>query len=175
MTAPELRCFHIAVVVEEIERTIAAYERFLGTGSWRTRDMSSGTRIAYGSAGGQTWELIEVKGPGNSQFHEFRDRHGEGVQHIGFWTPDIKASVQDALAGGARLVSASVDAHGNTTVQLLPEAHVRPDQLDGLGMAAWMDLGVGGWRLEYIGVSPGERFLKDWLGADYDAIILVQP
>jgi len=175
MTAPELRCFHIAVVVRDIETTIEAYRRFLGEGAWRTRDMGNGARIAYGSAGGQTWELIQVEGEGGTQFHEFRDRHGEGVQHIGFWTPDIRASVRDALAGGARLVSAGADARGHTVVQLLPAAEVRPQQIESLGMAAWADLGLGGWRLEYIGVSPGERFLKDWLQADYDAIILAKP
>lgn len=172
MTAPEIKCFHIAVVVNDIEKTIQSYRRFLGDGSWRTRDMGSGTRIAYGSAGGQTWELIQVDGPGGSQFHQFRDRHGEGVQHIGFWTPDIRSSVEDALAGGAQLVSASTDAQGNTAVQLLPKAEVKPEQLESLGMAAWMDLGLGGWRLEYIGVTPGERFLKEWLAEDYDRIIL---
>jgi hypothetical protein len=39
-------------------------------------------------------------------------------------------------------------------------------------MAAWMDLGLGGWRLEYIGKTAGEKFLKDWLAEDYDGIIL---
>jgi catechol 2,3-dioxygenase-like lactoylglutathione lyase family enzyme len=172
LTAPELKCFHIAVVVHDIEKTMAAYKRYLGEGPWRVRAMAAGTRIAYGSAGGQTWELIQVTGDGGTQFHEFRDRHGEGVQHIGFWTPDIRASVEDALAGGARLVSASADAQGHTTVQLLPRADVKPEQLEAIGMAAWMDLGLGGWRLEYIGVSAGERFLQDWLAEDYSGIIL---
>jgi catechol 2,3-dioxygenase-like lactoylglutathione lyase family enzyme len=173
MSVPEITCFHIAVVVNNIEKTIEAYRRFLGDGQWRIRDMSAGdARIAYGSAGGQTWEFIEVHGPGASQFHVFRDEHGEGVQHIGFWTPDIRASVEDALAKGARLVSATTDAQGHAAVQLLPQADVQTKDLERLGMAAWMDLGLGGWRLEYIGASAGDKFFSDWLAEAYKDIIL---
>ena len=129
-------------------------------------------RIAYGSAGGQTWELIEVSGSGGSQFHEFRDRHGEGVQHIGFWTANIRESVEDALSKGAKMVSATSDARGHTAVQLLPAADVQTEQLEGLSTAAWMDLGLGGWRLEYISAGVGQAFLKDWLADDYPGIIL---
>lgn len=172
VTVPEITCFHIAVVVNSVETAIEAYRRFLGDGPWRVREMASGGRIAYGSAGGQTWELIEVNGPGGSQFHRFRDEHGEGVQHVGFWTPDIRASVEDALAKGARLVSATTDKDGHAAVQLLPRAEVQRQQLEGLGMAAWMDLGLGGWRLEFIGKAAGERFFKEWLGEEYERIIL---
>jgi catechol 2,3-dioxygenase-like lactoylglutathione lyase family enzyme len=174
VTVPEITCFHIAVVVNSIETAIEAYRRFLGNGPWHIRDMSSGARIAYGSAGGQTWELIEVRGAGGSQFHQFHAEHGEGVQHIGFWTPDIRASVEDSLARGARLVSATRDAQGNTAVQLLPRADVPAAQLETLGMGAFMDLGFGGWRLEYIGKTAGEKFFEDWLGQDYERIILVR-
>jgi hypothetical protein len=73
----------------------------------------------------QAWELIDVKGPGNPVFHQFRDQHGEGVQHIGFWTPDIRASVEHALAAGTRLVSVTTDTQGNTVVQLLSRADVK--------------------------------------------------
>jgi catechol 2,3-dioxygenase-like lactoylglutathione lyase family enzyme len=172
MSVPEITCFHIAVVVNDVEKAVEGYKRFLGDGPWRLRDMGAGTRIAYGSAGGQTWELIEVSAPGGSQFHEFKERHGEGVQHIGFWTPDMRASVEDALSKGAKLVSATTDAQGHAAVQLLPAADVKPEQLEGLGMASWMDLGLGGWRLEYIATGLGQTFLKDWLAEDYPGIIL---
>jgi hypothetical protein len=35
-----------------------------------------------------------------------------------------------------------------------------------------LDLGFGGWRLEYVGTTAGEKFLKHWLAEDYDKIIL---
>ena len=52
MTAPEITCFHIAVVVTDVEKAIANYRRYLGDGPWQVRDGLIG-RLAYGSAGGQ--------------------------------------------------------------------------------------------------------------------------
>jgi len=177
MTVPEITCFHIAVVVADVDKAIANYKRFLGEGPWRVREGAFG-RLAYGSAAGQTWELIQPSDQGGSQFHRFREQHGEGIQHIGFWTPDIRASVEQSLAAGAQLVWASTDAEGNAAVQLLPAAKVTPEHLSGLGvvgsgrLGAFMDLGFGGWRLEYIGKAAGEKWLADWLAEDYDQIIL---
>ncbi len=173
MTVPEITCFHIAVVVPDVEKAVASYRRFLGDGAWRVRDTAWG-RLAYGSAGGQTWELLEVRGAGKGPFHQFRDEHGEGVQHIGFWTPDIRASVEHALADGARLVSVTTDAQGNTAAQLLPRADVTTEQLGALGLNAFLDLGFGGWYLEYIGKTAGHAFFRDWLAEEYDKIILTR-
>jgi hypothetical protein len=39
-------------------------------------------------------------------------------------------------------------------------------------MAAWLDIDFGGWRLEYIGNTAEEKFLKDQLAEDYPGIIL---
>ena len=36
-----------------------------------------------------------------------------------------------------------------------------------------MDLGFGGWHLEYIGKTAGEKFLRDWFTEDCDKIIPV--
>jgi catechol 2,3-dioxygenase-like lactoylglutathione lyase family enzyme len=174
MTVPEITCFHIAVVVADLDRTIATYRRILGDGTWGIRTHEWG-RLAYGSAGGQTWELLEITGSGHVPFRQFQERHGEGVQHIGFWTPNIRASVEDALAGGARLISVTTDAQGHSAVQLRPRAEVTAQQLDGLGIGAFMDLGVGGWDLEFIGQTAGERFFNDWLGADYPRVVLTRP
>ncbi|MEE8422748.1 MAG: VOC family protein [Dehalococcoidia bacterium] len=174
MTAPDVQCFHIAIVVEDLDAAIDGYGRLLDADMWRVREMGSGTRFAYGSGSGQTWELIEVKGEGTSQFHQFRDLHGEGVQHVGFWTPDIRASVERALAGGAQLVSATTDAEGQSAVQLIPQSRATPDVLDGIGIGAFLDAGFGGWRIEYIGKS-GETFLRDWLAEEFSDIIVTPP
>jgi catechol 2,3-dioxygenase-like lactoylglutathione lyase family enzyme len=174
VTSPEVKAFHIAIVVQDIDKAIEGYRRLLAAEHWRVRAMNPGTRIAYGSGSGATWELIEVSGSGTSQFHQFRDQHGEGVQHIGFWTPDLRASVEGAVAAGAQLVSATSDAQGNTAVQLLPAASVGPEQLDKLGIGAFLEAGFGGWRIEYIGTT-GASFLRDWLQEEYDDIIVTPP
>jgi catechol 2,3-dioxygenase-like lactoylglutathione lyase family enzyme len=174
MTAPEVKAFHIAIVVNDLEKAIEGYRRLLCAEHWRIRAMSAGTRIAYGGGSGATWELIEVKGEGSSQFHQFRDQHGEGVQHIGFWTPDLRASIEGALSEGAQLVSAGTDAAGNAVAQLLPQSAIPSGYFDRLGIGAFMEPGFGGWRIEYIGPA-GEGFLKDWLEAEYADIVVAPP
>ncbi|HJM76065.1 MAG TPA: VOC family protein, partial [Dehalococcoidia bacterium] len=174
MTAPDVQCFHIAIVVEDLDAAIDGYGRLLDADMWRVREMGSGSRFAYGSGSGQTWELIEVKGEGTSQFHQFRDLHGEGVQHVGFWTPDIRGTVERVLAGGAKLVSATADAQGQSAVQLIPQSGATPDVLDGIGIGAFLDAGFGGWRIEYIG-KAGETFLRDWLADEFSDIIATPP
>lgn len=175
MTLPDLKAFHIAIVVRDLEAAIEGYRRILGADLWRVRERSAnGTRFAYGRGAGQTWEMIEVQGPGSTQFHRFLEEHGEGVQHIGFWTPDVRAAVETALKGGARLVSASTDEQGNTSVQLLPGPAVGPERLANLGMTTFLETGFGGWRIEYIG-PPGEAFLRDWLKEAYEQIVTPPP
>lgn len=176
MTAPDLQCFHIATVVKDLDAAVAQYSRLLQAETWRFREMSPGFRIAYGSGSGQTWELIEVTGDGTSQFHQFRDRYGEGVQHVGFWTPDIRASIEQAIAAGGQLVSVTTDAEGNSTVQLIPQSKATPDVLAPVETAigAFIDPGLGSWRIEYIG-KTGEAFLHDWLAEEFDDIIVTPP
>ena len=172
MTVPELQCFHIASVVRDLDTAMSAYRRLLDAQTWRRKEIAPGLRIAYGSGSGQTWELIEVRGEGTSQFHQFRDQYGEGVQHIGFWTPDIRASVKDALSRGGELVSATRDADGLTAVQLVPQATATPELLDaGIGIGAFIEAGLGSWCIEYIG-KDGDAFLRDWLREEYDEIIV---
>jgi hypothetical protein len=63
-------------------------------------------------------------------------------------------------------------------VQLLPGANVQPDQLEGLSTPvlpwAFIDLGMGGWGVEYVSTTAGAKWLKDWLGRDYDNLVLVR-
>jgi hypothetical protein len=135
--------------------------------------MGTANRIAYGRGSGQTFELVQPLPGGSGQFHDFLESYGEGVQHLGFWTPDIRASVTSALDAGASLVSATTDTSGHTAVQLLP-ASANPD-LSGLRMAAWLDVGTGGCRIEYIGTQAGDAFFTDWLGDAYPQIVTPPP
>ena len=173
MTVPEIQSFHIATVVRDLETAMSAYKRLLDAQTWRVKEMAAGFRIAYGSGSGQTWELIEVRGEGTTQFHQFRDQYGEGVQHVGFWTPDIRASVEAALAQGGELVAATRAANGSTAVQVVvPQADVTPELLDAsIGIGAFIAGDLGSWRIEYIG-TDGDAFLRDWLEKEYDEIIV---
>ena len=176
MTAPEVRSFHIATVVRELDTAMSRYGRMLDVRNWRTLEFGRGLRVAYGSGSAQTWELIEATGDGASQFHVFRDEHGEGVQHVGFWTPDLRASVEGALADGAHLAFGTMDDEGNASFQLIPSFDVDEALLGEVAelRGAMVDPGLGSWRIEYIG-HAGETFLRDWLGAAFDEIILNPP
>ena len=174
MTAPEVKCFHIAIAVRDMDVAIEGYGRLLGTERWHILSRTPGTRVAYGVGSGMTWELWEATGEGTTQFHEFLRERGEGVQHIGFWTPDLKTSVEAAVANGGQLVSATTDDRGHSAVQLVPGSGLQPKQLDSLGITAFVDAGFGGWRIEYVGPT-GEAFLRDWLQEEYDDIIITPP
>jgi hypothetical protein len=85
VTLPDLQCFHIAFVVRDIDETVAQWKALIGPSTWHVWDARpNGTRPAYGRAAGQTWELWEAKGKGDSPFHDYLEKYGEGVQHIGF-------------------------------------------------------------------------------------------
>ena len=173
MTAPELRSFHVATVVSDLDVAMGVYGRILDVGNWQTLDFGNGLRIAYGSGSGQTWELVEPTGEGATQFHAFRDERGEGIQHVGFWTPDLRGSVEAALAEGAQLAYGTTDADGNVSFQLIPDAGAGEAVLSEVSelRGAMVDVGLGGWRIEYIG-RLGEAFLREWLGDSFDEIVV---
>ena len=174
MTAPEIRAFHIALVVRSIEETIKQFSAMLDVEHWHhTKWRFNGAEIAYGRGSGQTFELFEVTGPGNSHIHQFREKHGEGVQHIGFWTDDVEASVRKALDAGADLVSITADNEGNTTAQLIPPREVTPQHLGNLGLVTFVNP-VGGVAVEYVG-RAGEEFLRNWFKEDFENVVVTPP
>jgi hypothetical protein len=118
--------------------------------------------------------MWEATGKGGSPFDEFLNTYGEGVQHIGFWVDDMRAAVETALDGGAKLQTASLDASGNLVTQLLPKASVGEEHLSKLGMTAFMDGGFGNVRIEYCG-RVAEDFLQTTLGERYREIVVPPP
>jgi catechol 2,3-dioxygenase-like lactoylglutathione lyase family enzyme len=167
MTVSGLEQFHIAIVTPDMQSAMSKYSRLLGIGGWNFWDRmppGSPARVAYGHGAGGTWELISIEKPGTSQFHEFLKRHGEGVQHIGFWCPDMRSAVQEALEAGGEILSAVVDKQGNAVV------HVTPGDLDRIELPRSLFLNAGlGFTLEYFG--PGsEQMYEDWFKDDYAAM-----
>jgi catechol 2,3-dioxygenase-like lactoylglutathione lyase family enzyme len=175
MTVPEVKAFHICFAVRDLNSAMDRFRSILGVDLWRLHEpRPNGTRPAYGYGAGQTWELFEAKGEGTTTIHRFLAEHGEGVQHIGFWAEDVRAAVEAALDAGASLVTASQDAQGISTVQLQPRSRVGEEQLGRLGMTTFLDAGFGGTLIEYLGYA-GETFLHDWLGDDYDRMVIPPP
>ncbi len=82
--------------------------------------------------------------------------------------------MQTALDAGAQLVSATTDAAGNAVVELIPGAAVTPQHFDDTRIATFVDAGLGGVRIEYIG-RAGEAFLRTWFGDDFDNVVIQPP
>lgn len=95
----------VGIVVHDLDRALDRYERVFGGGPWRTwtygpdvvprlsvhgADAQFTMRIAL-SSGQPQIELIEpVEGP--SIYHEWLERHGEGLHHLGTFASDLDAA-----------------------------------------------------------------------------------
>ena len=152
-----------------MQEAMSRYSRVLGVEKWSFWDRmppGSPARVAYGPGAGTTWELISIEKPASSQFHDFFREHGEGVQHIGFWCPDLKASVKAALEAGGEIVGGLRDPQGNLIV------HVRPGDLDALPLHPQLFVNAKmGLNLEYFGPGSEQLFhdVRDRLPAPRQA------
>jgi catechol 2,3-dioxygenase-like lactoylglutathione lyase family enzyme len=174
MSTPDLRVFHLGMVVRDLEATVEMYRRALGVENWQMKTggtPESPVKLAYGGGDGHVaYEIFQVTKPGSSMFHVFLEEHGEGVQHIGYWTTDLKASVQTALDAGGRLMDIRADQR-STVAQVAPG----DVDLEGLPGVAFVNPGLSGVRLEFCGPGRVEANLKGWLGNDYSKIIAAPP
>ena len=171
MSIPELQSFHLGMVVDNLAATIKQYSAMFDIERWHyAAGRFKGLQMAYGRGAGQTFELFEVTGPGNSHIHQFYQQHGEGINHIGLWTPDIPASVRKAIDAGAELLSLTADAEGNATAQLIPSNDVTQEHFEKFGLVTFVNP-TGGVLIEYVG-QAGEAFLRDWFKDDFDNVVI---
>ena len=169
---PQIVAFHVGIVVHDLDAVIDRYKRMFGIDRWHVRDALPDIpqRIAYGGreGTGMAFELIEPQPGAQTQMADFLAERGEGIQHVGFWTPDLRGSLQAAVDEGGTLVSGPFEQHGSTVVQVqMPEGQV-PRQI------AYIDVGLGTFRFELIG-PPADQGLQNWLQEDYDKIIAPAP
>ncbi len=109
--------------------------------------------IAFGRVPGLTFELIEPEG--QIEHKVFLDERGEGVQHIGVWTPDVQTAVREAVAKGCRVTHAALN-QDVATVELTPASP--PDSIiPFLGTMSYVDPGMGGFQIEFIAAANPER------------------
>jgi catechol 2,3-dioxygenase-like lactoylglutathione lyase family enzyme len=168
---PQIVVFHVGIVVRDIEAVIDRYKRMFGIDRWHIREARPDVpqRIAYGGreGTGMAFELIQAGETG--QMAEFLAEHGEGIQHVGFWAPDLLGSLQAAVDEGGRIVWGPFEQQGNTVVQVqMPEGAPPPRQ------AAYIDAGMGTFRFELIG-PPQDQGLRTWLEDDYARIMPTPP
>jgi len=168
---PDLVAFHLGIVVRDLDATIDRYRRMFGLDRWHVREGVDANRAYGGRDGtGLAFELMQPNAGAPGQLNEFLSQHGEGVQHVGFWTPDLLGALQAAVAEGATILSGGFEQRGSIVVQLdLPaDAHAFRRAI------AFVDPGVATVRFELIG-QAAEGDLRRWLGDDFDALIASPP
>jgi catechol 2,3-dioxygenase-like lactoylglutathione lyase family enzyme len=169
MTAPESKMFayHLGIVVRDREAACKRYTELLGVPEWHCSEVerpgvpvnpkTAGGRgllhIAFGRVPGMTFEIIQPEG--QIEHKVFLDEHGEGVQHIGVWTPDVQAAVREAVAKGCRVTHAALN-QDVATVALTPDSPADAI-IPFLGNLGYVDPGMGGFQIEFIAAVNPER------------------
>ena len=160
---------HIGIVVRDIEAVAARYQELLAVERWHVRETLSQPppwetgagggqiRIAFGRTPGQTIELIQPL-DGETFASRFLRERGEGMQHLGFWVPDLHVAVRQAIERGASLGTAAFRTDGSGFAQLTasspPEALIGAIDID---RPAFVDAGIGGMQIEFVGPASLER------------------
>lgn len=115
---PITKIDQVCVVVRDLRKAMAEYHARLGIGPWRTftfakpplreltyrgKPADYSMRIGFAQFGQLQYELIEpLAGP--TIYHEFLERHGEGIHHFGTVVPNLDAAVAEAEAAGYRVL-----------------------------------------------------------------------
>lgn len=97
------RIGHVGIVVRDVEASVEAYWNTLGIGPWKVylnssppirdviyygRPVSYRVRLAFAQSDSLTIELIEYL-EGETIHRDFSTTHGEGIEHIGIYVPDL--------------------------------------------------------------------------------------
>lgn len=185
MTAPSLFAYHLGIVVRDLDLACERYQQYLQVPRWHFTEIERAglpinpataggrgrQRIAFGRVPGATFELIQPV-EGKSVFSVFLEEHGEGLQHLGVWTPDVQQAVTDAIGKGGRVTHGAL-REGVATVQLTPSSP--PDAIvPWLESPAYIDPGFGGFQIEFVGSANPER-MRRIMGDDFDEIITLPP
>ncbi|MFP4409802.1 MAG: VOC family protein [Spirochaetaceae bacterium] len=104
----------VAFLVEDLDLAVENYHRTFGIGPWhfytyqkpfvprmsyRGADADYAMRVALSYFGPTRVEFIQsLRGP--SIYEEFIERHGYGVQHLGFLVEEMEAALAEARAAG---------------------------------------------------------------------------
>lgn len=107
----------VAILVENLDRTVEAYWKQFGIGPWHFytyekpllkkmsymgEEVEYSMRIALSYIGHLRIELIEP-GDGPTIYRDFVEEHGYGVHHFGLLVDDMEAALQIARAQNYRM------------------------------------------------------------------------
>ena len=115
---------HIAIVVKDLEETIALYTRTLGFKQIYRETIADQNVEAVGLEAGDS--VIELLRPldENSPIAKFRGDAASKLLHTAYRVSDIKAKLAELKARGVRLIDEvpRPGAHGNTIAFLHPKS-----------------------------------------------------
>src|SRR3990170_616945 len=98
------RIRHIAVVVRDLEQALGFYRDTLGLPVRKVETLvEQGVKAALLDIENSEIELLEPLST-ESGIGRFLERRGEGLHHVCFTTPDIRAEMADLKARGVELI-----------------------------------------------------------------------
>lgn len=147
---------HLGYAVRDADAAARRYERMLGAAfrlmpPFAVSDLYGNPaklKVYYGAMAGTVIELIEVV-EGRTPHSDFIRDHGEGIQHLGVYVPDVATAARKAIAEGGRIewiypaASAVQLTAGSSVEELL--AAIAPHSL------VYVDAKEGGTVLELLG------------------------
>jgi methylmalonyl-CoA/ethylmalonyl-CoA epimerase len=96
---------HIGIAVKDLDKSIPLYERLLGSACYKTEIIASEkVKTAFFLQQKTKIELLEssdAEGP----IAKFIEKKGEGMHHIAFEVPDIKAEMARLQSEGFQLLN----------------------------------------------------------------------
>lgn len=125
------RLYHVGIAVRSIEDAIG---QLAGMGMaatpvfeldvpsmYRGAETRAGVKAAFIQSGPIAIELVQPAG-GKSPIATFLEERGEGVQHFGYYVPDLEAALGRAEALGIEADWLVSDEHGPAVAYLSPGA-----------------------------------------------------
>ena len=156
---------HLGFAAYDCRRMAELYEDLLG-GAFRYSDYAchnlagepARLKVAYGAIAGMLIEIIEVV-EGEMPQSEFLREHGEGLQHLGLWVPDVVAATERALRKGA-VIEWAYESGSNHVAVIRPGDSIEAilEQVPPKGLTYLKTPGkVGGASIEFIGPATQAR------------------
>jgi 4-hydroxyphenylpyruvate dioxygenase-like putative hemolysin len=147
---------HIGYAVRDATATAQRYEKMIGATfrlmpEYNVVDQygkPARLKVYYGAMAGLAIEIIEVE-TGNTPHSDWIRQHGEGIQHLGVYVPDVVEAAKKAVANGGRIdwiipQKGVVHINGGSTLEeVLSE--VTPNSL------VYIDAKEGGTIIELLG------------------------
>ncbi len=97
---------HIGIAVRDLGRAVETWRTLLGVEAGPAVEVpEEGVRIAFLRAGGPKIELLEPLGP-ESVIAKFIEKRGEGIHHVAFAVPDIRAAMARLKEKGVPVLDA---------------------------------------------------------------------